>query len=313
MFDNILDSLKRGAQRARSRGEEVAQTTRLRFEVYQLNRDLDALYGRLGRAYHSGAEVAILQPMRDEIARIDEEIAARERLITELSEGEKASGTAPDRTADSTDVPHEAGTTVVTPMGHRVEPTSHSAPSTTSFGQGGIIGGTPEIGRPVQPAPASAGPTVTGTVPTPPASTMATPGVPSAASVYHTKRQEENPMAHDDQTTNDHGLTNEQERNPLITSSNERSALKDKTNEDYQQRIDQGQQVSPGTKTDADLHGSDAPIPRIGTQAGNAQGILRAPVTPNVDDTEVLHDKAMLREEHIEAERASRDPSPLED
>ena len=80
-----MNSLRRGVDRARTRGEEVAQTTRLRFEIFGLNRELDALYGRLGRAYHASADLAVLQPIRDEIGRVDEEITARERLIVELS------------------------------------------------------------------------------------------------------------------------------------------------------------------------------------------------------------------------------------
>lgn len=85
MIDNIVNTLRRGVDRARTRGEEVAQTTRLRFEIFGLNRELDALYGRLGRAYHASADLGVLQPIRDEIGRVDEEIAARERLIVELS------------------------------------------------------------------------------------------------------------------------------------------------------------------------------------------------------------------------------------
>ncbi|ADV68219.1 hypothetical protein [Deinococcus maricopensis] len=85
MLDNILNTLKRGVDRARVRGEEVTQAARLRVEIYQLNRDLDGLYARLGRAYHGGADVATLTPIREEIARVDGEVAARERLLAELN------------------------------------------------------------------------------------------------------------------------------------------------------------------------------------------------------------------------------------
>ncbi len=84
MLDNILNTVKRGAERVQRRGEEVAHATRLRMEVFQLSRELDGLYARLGRSYHAGAEVEVLNGVREDIRRVEEEIRARERLITEL-------------------------------------------------------------------------------------------------------------------------------------------------------------------------------------------------------------------------------------
>ncbi len=88
MLDTIFSSVKRGAEKVQRRGEEVAQSARLRLEVYQLSRELDSLYARLGRAYHAGADDAVLEGLREEVRRLDEETAARERLIAELSEVE---------------------------------------------------------------------------------------------------------------------------------------------------------------------------------------------------------------------------------
>ncbi|GAA5448969.1 hypothetical protein [Deinococcus depolymerans] len=84
MLDNILNTVKRGAERVQRRGEEVAHATRLRMEVFQLSRELDGLYARLGRSYHAGAELEVLSGVREDIRRVEEEIRARERLITEL-------------------------------------------------------------------------------------------------------------------------------------------------------------------------------------------------------------------------------------
>lgn len=84
MLDNLLNSVKRATEKVQRRGEEVAQVARLRMEIFGLNRELDGAYARLGRAYHSGSDVDLLQGVRDDIARVEEEIAARERLITEL-------------------------------------------------------------------------------------------------------------------------------------------------------------------------------------------------------------------------------------
>lgn len=89
MLDNILNSVKRGAEKVQRRGEEVAQSARLRLEIYQLARELDGLYARLGRAYHAGADQAVLDELRDDVGRLNEEIESREQLIAELGEVEE--------------------------------------------------------------------------------------------------------------------------------------------------------------------------------------------------------------------------------
>jgi hypothetical protein len=84
MIDGFLNTLRKTGERVQRRGEEVAQAAKLRLDVFQLNRELDALYARLGRAYHSSAAVSTLEEIRTEISRVDEEIAAREKLMAEL-------------------------------------------------------------------------------------------------------------------------------------------------------------------------------------------------------------------------------------
>lgn len=86
MLDNLVNSLRRGVEQARTRGEEVAQAARLRLEIFQLNRELDGLYGRLGRAYHANADVEVLTGIRGEITRVDDDIAAREQSIADLGQ-----------------------------------------------------------------------------------------------------------------------------------------------------------------------------------------------------------------------------------
>lgn len=85
MLDNILSSVKRGAERVQRRSEEVAQVTRIRMEIFQLARELEGHYARLGRAYHTGGAVSDLQNIREDIRRTEEEVSQRERLLTELS------------------------------------------------------------------------------------------------------------------------------------------------------------------------------------------------------------------------------------
>ncbi|GHF76205.1 hypothetical protein [Deinococcus ficus] len=90
MLDSILNTVKKASERVQRRGEEVAQVARLRLEVFQLGRELDATYARLGRSYHGNAGAETLHGVRDEIRRIEEEITSRERLIAELGEDPKA-------------------------------------------------------------------------------------------------------------------------------------------------------------------------------------------------------------------------------
>ena len=84
MIDGFLNSLRNVGERVQRRGEEVTQAARLRLDIFQLGREQGEMYARLGRAYHGNASVSTLEEIRAEIARVDEEIAARENLITEL-------------------------------------------------------------------------------------------------------------------------------------------------------------------------------------------------------------------------------------
>lgn len=86
MLDNILNSVKRGAERVKTRSEEVAQVARLKMEVFQLTRELDGHYARLGRSYHAGADLDLLTEIRQDIRRVEEDIKSRERLIEELGD-----------------------------------------------------------------------------------------------------------------------------------------------------------------------------------------------------------------------------------
>lgn len=126
MLDNLLNSVRRGAGRVQRRGEEVAQTARLRLEVFQLTRELDGLYARLGRSYHGGADMAVLQGVREDIQRVDDEISARERLIQELAREAGEGGEPP---ADDAEPPHMAGRVSPAPPPVDLAGTGESRPS----------------------------------------------------------------------------------------------------------------------------------------------------------------------------------------
>lgn len=86
MLDNILNTMRQGVEKVQRRGEEVTQVARLRVEVFQLGRELDSHFARLGRAYHGGAADDLLQGIREDIRRVEAEIESRERLIAELGD-----------------------------------------------------------------------------------------------------------------------------------------------------------------------------------------------------------------------------------
>lgn len=116
MLDNILNSVRRGAGRVQRRGEEVAQGARLRVEVFQLTRELDTLYARLGRSYHAGAAPEVLSGIQDDLHRVDEEISARERLLRELDQADHADASPqpdpglPGRETEGSSAPVTGGT-----------------------------------------------------------------------------------------------------------------------------------------------------------------------------------------------------------
>ena len=142
MLDNILDTVRRGAEKVQRRGEEVAQVARLRMEVFQLGRELDGTYGRLGRAYHGGAQPDQLAELQTEIRRLEAEIQARERLITELGSVPDEPGTVrvepdypvatPTATAASTAAPRTAPNVpaAVPHPGQEVSMTKNDVPTT---------------------------------------------------------------------------------------------------------------------------------------------------------------------------------------
>ncbi len=123
MLDNVFSSVRRGVERARVRGEEAYQTTRLRLEIFNLNREQDLLFGRLGRAYHGGADVGVLAQIQVEIRRVDDEIRSREALIAELSRP------VPTVTGGMTVTPSGPNTLVVTPSHAPASTPLHATPT----------------------------------------------------------------------------------------------------------------------------------------------------------------------------------------
>lgn len=175
MLDNLLNSVRRGAGRVQRRGEEVAQTTRLRLEVFQLTRELDALYARLGRSYHGGADPEVLEGVREDIRRVDEEISARERLIRELSHEAESPETGP----------HGAGPQAgAHPPPHTPAATIVASPASPGRAPGDLEGRPRFVSSPDADLPPGTEPTVPDAMPRPhagePSAGHPEPGAPPA-------------------------------------------------------------------------------------------------------------------------------------
>lgn len=84
MLDNLVDTMRQGAARVQRRSEEVAQSARLRVEVFQLKRELESKFAELGRSYYQNAAGNVLSDLQDYIRSLEEEIASREHLIEEI-------------------------------------------------------------------------------------------------------------------------------------------------------------------------------------------------------------------------------------
>lgn len=111
MLDNILNTVRQGVEKVQRRGEEMTQVARLKVEVYQLGRELEGHFARLGRAYHGAADQDLLEGVREDIRRTEDEIRARERLISELGDDTETPGVGAGDTGAAPGTPSEAGRT----------------------------------------------------------------------------------------------------------------------------------------------------------------------------------------------------------
>jgi hypothetical protein len=97
LLDNLLETVKKGVEVAREKGEQGVNTARLHLEIANLNRERDGFYQRLGRMYvQNPNDHALLDPLVDEVKRVGLEIEEREAALIKLGEtpqSAKAGGT----------------------------------------------------------------------------------------------------------------------------------------------------------------------------------------------------------------------------
>ena len=154
MLDNILNTVRQGVEKVQRRGEEVTQVARLRVEVFQLGRELDSHFARLGRAYHGGAETDLLEGIRDEIRRVEADIESRERLIAEL--GDAGDDAPADEDTDLSPTPadsarHRLSLDLSSGPGSAGSGSSETGHSGTGDGQSPVTLSKQPRGEPVRP------------------------------------------------------------------------------------------------------------------------------------------------------------------
>lgn len=86
MLDQLLSNAKKGAEKVQRRAEEVAHIARLRMEIFQLSREVEGLYTRIGRNYHTGTSESVLQDLCRQVEAKNEDIKTRQQLIEQLGE-----------------------------------------------------------------------------------------------------------------------------------------------------------------------------------------------------------------------------------
>lgn len=87
LLENIKSTLQSGWTIAKEKSELGARIGRLRLELIRLTRDREALFARLGRAYHANlSDLAGLQVLTLEIDRLTQTMRDRESVMAQLLE-----------------------------------------------------------------------------------------------------------------------------------------------------------------------------------------------------------------------------------
>ncbi|MFC6592471.1 hypothetical protein ACFP81_11015 [Deinococcus lacus] len=133
LVGNIVDTLRSGVEELRQKGEELTQSARLRMDIAQRHRELETLYTRLGRAYHSGTAPEVLEVIQQEIREVDRDIAAREKQLSNLGEDEHTGAVRLDeiRIQQVLPVQEMSGQQVVSDGAHAVTLPSDTQPLTS--------------------------------------------------------------------------------------------------------------------------------------------------------------------------------------
>lgn len=85
-LDNLAKGLKSALDVAKTKGEEAAQYSKLRYEIFQLNRDLEATYSKLGKQVFNANTLEGTGEFFAEVRRLQAEIAQKEEDLREIGQ-----------------------------------------------------------------------------------------------------------------------------------------------------------------------------------------------------------------------------------
>ncbi|GGJ33774.1 hypothetical protein [Deinococcus roseus] len=85
-LDNLAKGLKNALDVAKTKGEEAAQYSKARYELFQLNRDLDATYNKLGKQVFNSNTLEGTGEFFAEVRRLQAEIAQKEEDLREIGQ-----------------------------------------------------------------------------------------------------------------------------------------------------------------------------------------------------------------------------------
>lgn len=85
-LDNLAKGLKSALDVAKTKGEEAAQYTKLRYDIFQLNRDLDTVFGKLGKQVFTANTLEGTGEFFAEVRRLQAELAQKEEELREVGQ-----------------------------------------------------------------------------------------------------------------------------------------------------------------------------------------------------------------------------------
>lgn len=85
-FDDLAGKLKQGLETVQKKGGEAATVAKLRYELFNLNRDLEGQFNKLGKAVFEGHDFVANEAIKLEITRIKAEVLKLETAIRETGE-----------------------------------------------------------------------------------------------------------------------------------------------------------------------------------------------------------------------------------
>lgn len=106
LLDELAEKLKQGLELIAKMGEDAAQTAKLRYEIFNLGRELETQFNKLGKVAYENQDPLESSGIRMDIDRIKAEIARLEQTLKDMGESEAPA----EATAEAEPEPKDAET-----------------------------------------------------------------------------------------------------------------------------------------------------------------------------------------------------------